>query len=146
MPRQWRVSDHAFLSRVLIACSRGTTRLFRNNVGVGWIGKVERPSRPVQVMIYPGDVVIRKARPLHAGLCEGSGDLIGWDSREIKPEHVGQTWAVFASLEGKEGTGRLSPSQRNFRDQVLAAGGIAGEVRSVEDATRLLTLDKSDER
>lgn len=140
------MSDQAFLARILLACSRGATRLFRNNVGVGWIGKVEKPSRPIQVMIYPGDVVIRKARPLHAGLCEGSGDLIGWESREIKPEHVGQTWAVFASLEAKEGAGRLSPSQRNFRDQVLAAGGIAGEVRSVEEARALVGLDKSDER
>lgn len=133
------MSDHAFLSRILLACSRGSCRLFRNNVGVGWIGRVEKPSRPVQVMIYPGDVVIRKARPLHAGLAEGSGDLCGWVSREIKPEHVGQTWAVFASLEGKEGTGRLSPAQRGWMNAVQAAGGIAAEVRSVEDAERAVT-------
>lgn len=132
------VSDTPFLKRLLLACSRGPVRLFRNNVGTGWVGKVERPSRAVQVLVSPGDVVIRRARPLHAGLFEGSGDLIGWESREIKPEHVGQTWAVFVSLEAKEGTGRLSPAQRQWRDQVQAAGGVAEEVRSVEDAQGVL--------
>ena len=84
------MSDRPFLTRVLLACARGPVRLFRNNNGVGWIGKVERPSRPITVTVFPGDVVIRKARPLHAGLCEGSGDLIGWRTVEITPEMVGQ--------------------------------------------------------
>lgn len=128
------MSDHAFLTRLLLAVSRGPVRMFRNNVGQGWVGKSWRcPSRQ-SVMLESGDVVIRKARPLHAGLVEGSGDLIGWASREIKPEHVGQTWAVFASLEAKEGAGRLSAEQKNWRAQVLQAGGIAAEVRSIEDA------------
>lgn len=131
-------TDTGFLRRLLLACSRGPVRLFRNSVGVGWVGKVERPSRATQVMVFPGDIVIRKARVLHAGLHEGSGDLIGWVAREVRPEHVGQTWAVFASLEAKEGTGRMSKEQRNWREQVAAAGGIAGEVRSVEEAERLL--------
>lgn len=137
------MSDHALLTRILLACSRGPVRLFRNNVGVGWIGKLEKPSRPVQVMVFPGDVVLRKARPLHAGLTEGSGDLIGWVSREIKPEHVGQTWAVFASLEGKEGTGRLSPAQRGWMTAVTMAGGIAAEVRSVDDAIAAVKLNET---
>lgn len=135
------MSDSPFLARIRLACSRGAARLFRNNVGVGWIGKLERPSRPVQVTVFPGDVVLRKARPLHAGLAEGSGDLVGWVSREIRPEHVGQTWAVFASLEAKEGAGRLSPAQRSWRDAVQAAGGIAAEVRSVEDAVEAVNLN-----
>jgi hypothetical protein len=132
------VSDRPFLTRILLACSRGPVRLFRNNVGQGWVGKSERVTRPAQVMVYPGDVVIRKARPLHAGLFEGSGDLIGWETREIRAEHVGQRWAVFVSLEAKEGTGRLSPAQRTWREQVAAAGGVAAEVRSVDDAQAAL--------
>lgn len=134
------MSDHAFLTRILLACSRAHVRLFRNNVGQGWVGKVERYPRATQVTIRPGDVVIRNARPLHAGLAEGSGDLIGWESREIKPEHVGQTWAVFASLEAKEGAGRMRPEQKAWRDTVRAAGGVAEEVRSVEDAERAVSF------
>jgi hypothetical protein len=119
------MSDTPFLKRILLACSRGSARLFRNNNGVGWVGKSVRIDKPGPVHLNAGDVVIRAARPLHAGLIGGSGDLIGWRSFVIQPED-------------KEGTGRMSPEQRNFRDQVLAAGGIAGEVRSVEDAERLL--------
>ena len=139
-------TDTAFLNRIMLACSRGPVRLFRNSVGLGWVGKPIRVQKPELVQMLPGDVLIRKARPLHAGLVKGSGDHIGWVSRTITTEHVGQTWAVFASLEAKEGTGRSDADQVNWREQVRAAGGIAGEVRSVEDAKALLTLDKSDER
>lgn len=135
-------SDTNFLNRLLIACSRGTVRLFRNSVGIGWVGKVERVNRPAQVMVFPGDVVIRKARALHAGLHTGSGDLIGWETIEVTPEMVGRKIAQFVSVEAKEGTGRLSPDQRNWQDQVQAAGGVAGVARSVEDARAIF----SDER
>lgn len=131
-------SDTSFLNRIMLACSRGPVRLFRNSVGLGWVGKPIRVQRPEMVLMTPGDVLIKKARPLHAGLIKGSGDLIGFVSREVKPEHVGQTWAVFASVEGKEGAGRSDYDQLNWSAQVREAGGIAGEVRSVEDATRLL--------
>lgn len=136
------MSDHALLTRILLACSRGPVRLFRNNVGVGWTGKLEKPSHPVQVTVYPGDVVLRKARPLHAGLTEGSGDLIGWRTVTVTPEMVGQQLAVFVSLEGKEGTGRLSPAQRGWMTAVRMAGGIAAEVRSVEDAVAAVKLNE----
>ena len=132
------MSDSPFLKRILLACSRGPVRLFRSNNGVGWIGKVERPARATQVTVFPGDVVIRNARPLHAGLATGSGDLIGWRSFVVQPEDVGTRIAQLVSLEAKEGTGRMSAAQRQWRDQVQAAGGIAAEVRCVEDAERAL--------
>lgn len=137
-------SDTAFLNRLLIKFGNGRRRLFRNSIGLGWTGNPKtmvRVQEPTSVMVYPGDVVIRKARALHAGLVKGSGDLIGWEQREIKPEHVGQTWAVFLSWEAKEGAGRLEPEQRNWRDQVRAAGGIAEEVRSLEQAAALAAPD-----
>ena len=128
------VSDSPFLKHILLACSRGPTRLFRCNRGTGWTGKVERVARPTTVTMGPSDVLIRGARPLHAGLNDGNGDLIGWHSIVVTPDMVGRRVAVFASLEGKEGNGRMSAEQRVWRDQVRAAGGIAEEVRSVEDA------------
>ncbi len=131
-------SDTGFLNQLLKHCSRGAVRLFRNSNGVGWVGRSTRFNRAETVVVRPGDVLIRSARPLHAGLMAGSGDLIGWRSIEITPEMVGRKVAVLASLEAKEGTGRMSAEQRNWRDQVLQAGGIAGEVRSLEDADRVL--------
>lgn len=137
------MSDNSFLNRILLACSRGPVRLFRHNVGMGWVGKLERPSRPVQVTVFPGDVVIRQARPLQAGLTPGGGDLIGWRTVKVTPDMVGDEVALFVSLEAKEGTGRLSAEQKTWRDQVQAAGGIAEEVRTVEDALRAVGAYRS---
>ncbi len=116
-------------------------KLFRNNVAFAWVSSakpIQVTGRPRSVTLNPGDVVLRAARPLHAGLIKGSGDHIGWVSREIRPEDVGQTWAVFTSAEEKDGTGRLDPDQRTWRDNVRAAGGIAGVVRSEEDMVALV--------
>jgi len=137
------MSDHALLTRILLACSKGPVRLFRNNVAMAWTGRLEKPSKPTQVTVFPGDVVLRKARPLHAGLTEGSGDLIGWRTVTVTPEMVGQQLAVFVSLEAKEGTGRLSPAQRGWMNAVNGAGGIAAEVRSVEDAAEAVNMNGS---
>jgi hypothetical protein len=52
---------------------------------------------------------------------------------------VGRQVAVFTSLEVKAERGRVSPEQRQWLEAVQAAGGIAGVVRSVEDAQALLT-------
>jgi hypothetical protein len=51
---------------------------------------------------------------------------------------VGQQVAVFTSVEVKTATGRLRPEQRVWLDAVQSAGGIAGVVRSVDDARALL--------
>lgn len=132
-------SDTGFLNNLLLRLSRGPVRLFRNSVGLGWVGKSWRcPKDGTSITLQAGDVVVRKARPLHAGLFTGSGDLIGWRSVEVTPDMVGRRLAVFVSLEAKEGTGRLSEDQRTWRDQVLQAGGIAAEVRSVEAAEAAL--------
>lgn len=116
-------------------------RLFRNNVALAWVsdGKpIKITGRPRAVTLQPGDVVLRGARPLHAGLAPGSGDLIGWVSREIRPEDVGQTWAVLLSAEAKDGAGRLEPEQRTWLHNVRKAGGIAGVVRCEEDIIALV--------
>jgi hypothetical protein len=132
-------SDTSFLNSLLLACSRGATRLFRNSNGVGWVGKSWRcPKDGATVTLAAGDVVVRKARVLHAGLIAGSGDLIGWHTITITPDMVGDRVALFVSAEAKEGKGKLEADQRNWRDQVNAAGGIAIEVRSIDDLRRAL--------
>ena len=127
---------------VLLKCSTGPARLFRNNVGTGWAGPATRITAANRFTIgqtlQPGDVVVRQGRPLHAGLCVGSGDLIGYSSVTITPDMVGQRVAVFASVEVKAPKGRVSPEQAAFAQHIQQAGGLAGIARSVSDAEAIL--------
>ena len=52
-------------------------RLFRQNAGMGWIGAAVKFSDRRQFTAEPGDVLIRNARPFHAGV-QGMSDLGGW--------------------------------------------------------------------
>ena len=104
-------------------------RLFRNNVGTGWVGKTTHQG---------SRVIIENPRPLQAGLCQGSSDLIGWTTVEVTPDMVGKKIAVFTAVEVKASTGKVSSEQINFIQRVREAGGIAGAVRSEADAISLL--------
>ena len=72
-----------------------------------------------------GSVLIKNARPLHAGLCAGSSDLIGWTVVEITPDMVGRKIAVFTAVESKTATGRATAEQLHFINTVRAAGGFS---------------------
>jgi hypothetical protein len=109
-------SEQQIQQHIRLALSRGPVRLFRNNTGT---------------------LKDANGRPVSFGLCKGSADLIGWTTRTITPDMVGQQVAVFTSIEVKTATGRLRPEQQQWLDAVQAAGGIAGVARSVEDAQGL---------
>lgn len=136
------MSEHEIQQRILLACGSGDTRLWRNNVGTGWAGPSTRVTagnvRAVASALQPGDVVIRGGRPLHAGLCQGSSDLIGYRSLTVQPEHLGQQLAVFAAVEVKSERGRASAEQVRFLKHILDAGGRAGIARSVADAQAIM--------
>ncbi len=110
------MSEQRIQQEIRLALSRGPVRLYRNNTGT----LRDANGRPVQI-----------------GLAVGSADLIGWTTRTITPDMVGQQLAVFTSIEVKSATGRLRPEQRQWLEAVQSAGGIAGVARSVEDAARL---------
>jgi len=123
-----------FLQRV--ASTLGA-RLFRQQTGMGWVGaKVEHVKLMRKVDVYPGDVVIRKARPFHAGF-EGWSDTGGWVSVVITPEMVGTTIAQYTQVEIKAGS---SPTeeQRKWLKAVNKAGGRAGVARNEDDLKRIL--------
>jgi hypothetical protein len=116
------MKEQQIQQRWLINISRRPdVRMFRNNVGQGWQGQV--------VSREMGAVVIQNARPLNAGLCVGSSDLIGWKTVTITPDMVGQQVAVFVAAEVKTAAGRLTGEQTNFLNKVRAAGGLAVVVR-----------------
>jgi hypothetical protein len=114
-------------------------KIFRNNVGMGWIGESKRITTPTTLTLPPGTVIIKNARPLHAGLCEGSSDLIGWTTVTITPEMVGKKVAIFSALEIKrDAHANVSPKQRNFLEVVKQNGGIAGIAHSPDGARDII--------
>jgi hypothetical protein len=127
-------SEHVVQQQVLAQFGSGPVRLFRNNVGTGWAGQATRITagnlQAIAHTLRPGDVVVRNARPLHAGLCVGSSDLIGY-------RRVGDL-AQFVALEVKSERGRPTPEQTRFLDHISSAGGCAAVVRSIADADAVL--------
>ena len=92
-----------------------------------------RPSKSMSIPVEVGDIVIRKARPLHAGLCEGSSDLIGWTTVQITPDMVGKKVAIFTGVECKSKKGKASEEQKNFDKVVKNNGGISVIAKTVDD-------------
>ena len=110
-------SEQHIQQRIRLACSRGPTRLWRNNTG--------------RLRDERGQLVT-------FGLCPGSADLIGYRTVVVTPDMVGQRLAVFAAVEVKAPKGRPTPEQAAFLEHIRDAGGIAGIARSVDDAESLL--------
>jgi hypothetical protein len=112
------LSEQRIQQEIRLAASKGDTRVFRNNTGT---------------------LRDQHGRPVSFGLAKGSADLIGWTTRTITADMVGQQVAVFTSIEVKTPTGRVQPEQKQWLEAVQAAGGIAGVARSVDDALRIVT-------
>ena len=119
------MSEIDIMRAMQVAASQAGNRLFRNNTAVGWVGQLA--GRPAG-----GTVVLKNARVLHAGLCVGSSDLIGWTRVLITPEMVGQVKAIFNATEAKSAIGRPTPEQIQFINAVRASGGLAGIARTIE--------------
>ena len=112
-------SEQTIQQHIRLACSKGDCRLFRNNTGT---------------------LKDANGRPVQFGLCKGSADLIGWTTRTVTQDMVGQQIAVFTSIEVKSSSGRVKPEQQQWLNAVQAAGGIAGVARSVGEAMDLLSI------
>lgn len=106
------------------------TRIFRNNRGVAWMGRVVERTRATIVLANP--------RPVEFGLNDGASDLIGLTQITITPDMVGQTVAVFTAGEVKRPRADVPDHQQRFIDFVRGFGGIAGVVRSPDDAVALV--------
>lgn len=109
-------------------------RLFRQNTGMAWVGEIRHG--PGLFKLGPHDILIRNARPFHAGV-SGMSDLGGWSPQTILPEMVGSTVAIYSQVEVKE-RGRPTAEQTAWVDAVNAAGGRAGFAYSEADVIRIL--------
>lgn len=119
------LAETKILHRVMLKASELGMTVWRNNSGVAWTAnEVERQGNVL---------LLRDARPLRAGLCPGSSDLIGIKPVVITEEMVGMTLGVFLAIEVKTPTGRLSPEQQRFLEHVQKSGGVAMVARSEGD-------------
>lgn len=127
----------AILNRTMVALSEMRdviVRVWQNPCGQGVVGRaIQRITRKQVVEVYPGDYIVRGGQIVKYGLVPGSGDLIAEVSTIIEPHHVGRRMGVFASFEGKTGTGRMSDDQRAWHEARKAAGSISVEVREAKD-------------
>ena len=112
------VSERDIQSTILVALSRGPTRLLRINAGVAWQGHVLQHNRDLLVLENPR--ALRLAAP-------GVSDLIGWTAG-----------GRFVAIEVKAGRRQPTDEQAAFLDLVLRSGGLAGVARSVADARAII--------
>lgn len=111
--------EQSILKRIMLACSRGNSRLWRNNCG---------------------QLQDKDGRWIRYGIANpGGADLIGWTSVTVTPEMIGKRIALFTALEVKGPKGRATKEQEAFIANVKRSGGIAGIVRSADEAISLLT-------
>jgi hypothetical protein len=134
VPEKRGPSENQILKKMMIALSTAGARIFRNHVGMAYQGKAIRFSAPARIAVEPGDIVIRQARTVRAGLMTGSSDLIGWYPRMITEYDLGRVMAVFTAVEAKSEHGTLEPEQRQFLEVVRDSGGIAIVARDNESA------------
>jgi len=121
------MNEIPIMRRVMYALSSiPGVRVFRNNVGVAKYGPACKTCK-------------HNSRWVKYGLFEGSSDLIGFKTITITPEMVGKKVAVFVACETKRpAKSSVTPEQDNFISRVKEAGGIAGIVKSEEEAKRLV--------
>jgi hypothetical protein len=113
------MSEQELQQRIRLELGRGPVRLWRNNVGA---------------------LRDQRGRLVSYGLCPGSSDLIGLRRLQVTPEHLGQELAVFCALEIKSQQGRPTAEQQRFLALVQAMGGLAGVIRTPEEARALLQV------
>lgn len=133
-PNREGESEKSIMHRCMIELTNVGLRLFRNTTGMAYQGKAERFTETTMVKIEPGDIVIRKARTIKAGLMTGSSDLVGWVGREITEHDFGKVIAQFAAVETKSEDGKLEPEQRQFLEVVRDSGGLAIVANSPQQA------------
>jgi hypothetical protein len=132
-------------SKILVAirdaCNNGPVRLWRNSVGTALAINHKSPGAKQAIINACIELCEKRggfAQRMSFGLCEGSGDLIGYRKLVIGPEHVGMTIAQFASCEVKNETGPVRPEQTNWLTHINSVGGLAFVARSVDDSRQAL--------
>lgn len=122
-------SETNILRQCLERASKLGHRLWRQQVGTGWIGKARK--------MDDGSVIIQNARPFHAGF-EGLLDTGGFTLITVTPEMVGKKIPLFTEIEVKTKTGAVRDAQRKRISYIRSVGGRAGIARCADDVDRIV--------
>lgn len=130
------------LNRIRVEASKLSARLFRNNLFMGYAGKLQAFCEPTMVKAEPGDLLIRQARVIHSGFPKGSSDLIGFTPMTITEDMVGKRLAIFTACEVKTSTGKATKKQIEFINFVNDSGGIGFVANTIEKARHIFENPK----
>lgn len=126
----------------LIAASKQGAKLFRNQVGAGWVCPPNRTKK------YTKNgkryVLLEDPRWMEYGFPTGSGDVQGLHPVVITADMVGQKIARYVNAEAKTEDGKPGKGQSEWHEFIWANGGLSGFYRSDEDMLRILSGDKVD--
>jgi len=126
----------------VIAASKAGAKLFRNQVGAGWVCPPNRTKK------YNKNgkryVLLEDPTWMVYGFPVGSGDDQGFIPVVITADMVGQTVARYVNAEAKTDVGRPGKGQAEWHEFVWANGGLSGFYRSDADMLRILDGEKVD--
>jgi len=108
------------MRRIMLDLTAVGCLVFRNECAGAYVGKVIHKDNRI--------VTLANAQLITFGLAVGSADIIG----------IHKASGRFIAFEIKTAKGKPTKEQLNFIEQVRAANGIAGIVRSTQDALDLL--------
>jgi hypothetical protein len=113
--------------------SRADMRVWRNNTGQLWTGKIIRKvERAGTIKVEKGDILIKRGYPVRFGL-PGSADILG----------VAAPSGRFIAVEVKAENGKQSKQQKVFADMVKRMGGAYILARSKDEAMSELEKELS---
>lgn len=119
-------SEKSILNETLVAVTAlPETMAWRNNTGSAWQGKRVTGSVGTLVMLEPGMVILREARPVTFGL-PGSPDIIG----------VRRQRAIGAEIKSDDGV--QADLQIRFQRAWEKAGGLYVLARSADEVVEVL--------
>lgn len=134
---KYKTPESLASDNVLLAANANGCRLYRNNSGVAYDEKSNRP-----IFFGLGNDGVKNDESIR------THDWIGWHQVTITPDMVGKKLAVFTAIDAKKlgftrktcyPIGTREYGQDKFARRVIAAGGIAGFATNAEDVTTLIT-------
>jgi hypothetical protein len=127
-----RMKESNLVKEIMLALSQAGCIVWRNETSqagcIVWRNETAGAWAGQKVMSQEGIVALKDARFIRAGLCKGSSDIIG----------IQKETGRFLAFEVKTKKGRPTEEQERFVRAVNKSGGIAGIVRSAEEALKLL--------
>lgn len=119
-----------------IRASKLKARIWRQNSGLSWAGKVQRIEKAGEYHLEAGCIIIRRPQAIMAGF-PGISDGGGYCMVTVTPDMVGQSLPVVLQVETKA-DGAVTDEQRKFIAHVRSVGGRAGIARSADDVDRIV--------